>query len=265
MRIFVCFLCFLSADILSAQSITLEGQVIADSDVENINVMNVTSKVNTITDVKGRFRITAKLHDTIIFSSLIYKPMKILIDEQTLGNKSLVVHLINAVNELDEIVLGKILSGELGDDIENVEGKAPVNFFNLGIPGYTGKLATQSERRLSEASSFKPSGGSSGFGLGAAMQFTPIINAISGRTKMLKARVLHESKDDLLHRIKTTVAKEFFKFYTLDEARHIEFLYFCESDPTFMQRCNQKSDLEIFVYLKEKLEQYKKNLNEKPD
>ncbi|GAA4281384.1 hypothetical protein GCM10022260_18050 [Gaetbulibacter aestuarii] len=255
----------LSAGIISAQSVTLDGQVIADSDVENINVMNITSKVNTITDVQGRFRITAKLHDTIIFSSLIYNPMQIQIDQQTLLGKTLVVHLTNAVNELDEIVLGKILSGHLGDDINNVEGNTPVNFYDVGIPGYTGKLASQSERRLSEASSFKPSGGSSGFGLGAAMQFTPIINAISGRTKMLKGRVLHEAKDDLLHRIKTTIAQDFFKFFPLKKDVQTDFLYFCEADPTFMPRCNQKSDFEIFEFLREKLEQYKKNLNEKFD
>ena len=175
-----------------------------------------------------------------------------------LTSKVCEVQLIDAVNKLDEVVLGKILSGKLGDDIKQIGGKEPINFYDVGIPGYTGKIATQSERRLSEASNLKASGSSNSFGLGAAMQFTPIINAISGRTKMLKARVLHEAKDDLLHRIKTTLALDFFKFFPLKENLRTEFLYFCESDPKFMERCNQKSDIEIFEFLKEKLVQYKR-------
>lgn len=248
-----------------SQSVILQGQIKAGSDLENINVMNITGNTNTITDAQGRFSIQVRLHDTLVFSSLVYKPLQITVDIQMVTSKVCEVHLIDAVNELDEVVLGKILSGKLGDDIKQVEGKEPINFYDVGIPGYTGKIATQSERRLSEASSFKASGSSNGFGLGAAMQFTPIINAISGRTKMLKARVLHEAKDDLLHRIKTTLAPDFFKFFPLEEDLRTEFLYFCESDPKFMERCNQKNDIEIFEFLKEKLMQYKKNLSEKPD
>jgi len=250
---------------MCAQSVILEGQINADSDLENINVMNISGQVNTITDAQGRFRIIVQSRDTLVFSSLLYITHQRVVDLQTVKNRTIVVHLKAALNELEEVVLGKTLSGDLGKDIKHMEGKTPINFNDVGIPGYTGKIATQSERRLSEASSFKPSAGSSGFGVGASMQFTPLINAITGRTKMLKARVRHETKVDLLHRIKTTVAKDFFKYFTLNKALQTDFLYFCEADSTFMQRCNQKSDFEIFEFLKEKLEQYKRNLNEKSD
>ncbi|MFH4967801.1 carboxypeptidase-like regulatory domain-containing protein [Gaetbulibacter sp. M240] len=264
MKLFVFFCCLVSANVVRSQSVILQGRIKAGSDLENINVLNITGKVNTITDAQGRFSIQVQLYDTLVFSSLVYKPLQITVNNQMLTSKICEVQLVDAVNELNEVVLGKILSGKLGDDIKQVEGKEPINFYDVGIPGYTGKIATQSERRLSEASSFT-SGSSNGFGLGAAMQFTPIINAISGRTKMLKARVLHEAKDDLLHRIKTTLAPDFFKFFPLEMDLRTEFLYFCESDPKFMERCNQKNDIELLEFLKEKLVQYKKNLNEKPD
>ena len=231
----------------------LQGRIKAGSDVENINVMNITGKINTITDAQGRFSIKVRLHDTLVFSSLVYKPLQIAVDVQMVTSKVCEVQLIDAVNELDEVVLGKILSGKLGEDISQVEGKEPINFYDVGIPGYTGKIATQSERRLSEASNLRASGTSNGFGLGAAMQFTPIINAISGRTKMLKARVLHETKDDLLHHIKTTIAPDFFNFFPLEKDLQTEFLYFCEADSKFMERCSQKNEIEILEFLKEKL------------
>ena len=80
----------------------------------------------------------------------------VIINDAVIASKNIFVNLKEQVNELDEVLVGKILTGDLASDLKNVEGDPPINFYDVGIPGYTGKIATQSERRLSEAGEFKP-------------------------------------------------------------------------------------------------------------
>ena len=144
-------------------------------------------------------------------------------------------------------------------DIYNTEGEPPINFYDVGIPGYTGKIATQSERRLAEAGDFKPK---MLFGLFAGgLPLNPILNGISGRTKMLKELVKKERNADLLRKIKVDLSEDFFSVYKLEEGLRNDFYFFCEEDPDFNLRCQNKGPIEIFEYLKEKLVQYKENLN----
>ena len=82
---------------------------------------------------------------------------------------------------------------------------------------------------------------------------------------MLKERVAIERKADLLHKIKTTLSEDFFSIHKLAKSLYPDFFYFCEEDPDFELRCKNKTDIEIFEFLKEKLSQYKKNLNTTTD
>ena len=136
----------------------------------------------------------------------------------------------------------------------------PINFFDLGIPGYQGKPATQSERRLSEATGLSPKLEGSLGGAGGSVSINPILNAISGRTKMLKERVRLETNDELLRKIKVNLSEVFFSMNALDERLRVDFFYFCQEDLNFNKRCKGKRDLEILEFLKEKLIAYKANL-----
>ena len=93
----------------------------------------------------------------------------IVIDDEMLKNRTIEVNLEEQVNQLDEVTVGKILTGDLLSDINNTEGEPPINFFDVGIPGYTGKPATQSERRLAEASGFNAKAGGSLGGVGGSV------------------------------------------------------------------------------------------------
>lgn len=233
-----------------AQSIEISGVVHSDKDVENIHVINKTAQLFTVTNGVGEFNISASVNDTLIFTSIQHKIQTFIIDKNVIESKTCVIKLEELVNELDEVTVGKILTGNLNMDVNNTEGDPPINFYDVGIPGYKGKIATLSERRLHEATTG-----------GGFIPLNPILNAISGRTKMLKSQVKLEAKDNLLHKIKTTIADDFFIVYDLDETLRTDFFYFCEEDPNFNLRCKNKSDIEIFEFLKEKLFQYKENLN----
>jgi len=232
------------------------GKVTSKSDVENIHVINSTAQEFSVTDKNGEFKIPVKLRDTIVFSSIQYKLKEIIVTRQMIENKAVLVKLDEQINVLDEVVVGKILTGNLLNDINNMDGDGPINFYDVGIPGYTGKIATQTERRLSEASGFKPSLGSSGFGLGGSVGFTPIINAITGRTKKLKNRVKLEEKTVLMERIKRKLSKDFFASNPLEEDLRMDFFYFCSDDVNFLESCKNASDFKVLLFLRMKYKQY---------
>ncbi|WOD42357.1 hypothetical protein [Hwangdonia lutea] len=256
---YVSFLVLLFAfKMAESQSVEIYGKVESHAGFENIHVINKTAQVFTTTNKIGEFKITAKLNDTLVFSSIQHIPKYIVVSDQVVLNRALTVTLKEQINELGEVLVGKILSGDLLLDIEQIEGEPPINCYDVGIPGYTGKLATQSERRLHEAGEFKPK---MLLGLlGGGIPLNPILNGISGRTKELKNRVDIETKEALLENIKARLEKDFLNIYSLEADRVADFFYFCADDAHFIERCKNKTDIEILEFLKEKLKVYKTNL-----
>lgn len=244
-----------------AQSIEISGVIKNKTNSENIHIINKTAKLFTITDKKGQFTIIAKLNDTLSFSSIQHKDKAIIVSKAIIESKIITVVLEEQIEALDEVIVGKVLTGDLLSDIGNLEGDLPINFYDLGIPGYTGKIATQNERRLSEAGAgqlkwYAP--------LTGVIPLNPIINGITGRTKMLKEHVQHEKNETLLHKIKTNLSESLFVIDSLDVKYRTEFFYFCEADKSFYSKCSGKKDLEVLAFLKEKLKQYKANLKAFP-
>jgi len=253
----VLFLC-LFIKLTSAQSITLNGTVYGTADVEGIHVINKTLRKATTTDNNGAFSINAKLNDTLVFSGVQYKLESISVDKEMIETKLVKVFLLENINQLDEVVVGKVLTGDLLSDIENIDAKEPINFYDVGIPGYKGKPKTKNERLLHEAGEFKPimllgllAGG---------LPLNPIINGLSGRTKELKNRVKLEARDELMFRVKAKYSEDLFAENPLEEILHYEYFYFCSEDSNFMEKCSINNDLLVFEFLQQKLVDYKLNL-----
>lgn len=260
------FICVLSAQNVQSQMVEISGTVIGDDEIENIHVINKTAKIFAVTNNQGKFKIIAKLHDTLVFSAVQYKLQAVSITLDVIKSKAILVRLEENVNELDQVVIGKVLSGNLEKDIIDFDVERPIDFYDVGISGYTGKLKTKTERRLFEATT-----GANGrklkwySPLTGYIPLNPIINGLSGRTKMLKYHLKLEEKDEFLHRIRTKFSKDFFSSHPLDDDLKMDFFYFCVDDVNFLNRCKDKTDLEVFVYLQEKYEQYIANLNEHKD
>lgn len=244
-----------------SQTIEIEGVVIGNTDVENIHVINKTSNKFTTTNKLGAFTIEVKLQDTIVFSSVQYKLKAVAVIPKIISEKRMVVLLQENVNILDEVVVGKVLTGNLDSDIKNSDAKRPIDFYDVGIPGYTGKTKTQNERKLYEADHGKYVA----IGLGVGLNLNKILNAVTGRTKKLKERVRKNNNDELLRKIKEDITENFFIIYPLDESLRTDFFYFSSEDENFEARCKDKSDIEILEFLAEKIQAYKANLNSKDD
>lgn len=237
-----------------SQSVNIKGKIDSNVDVENIHVINKTAQEFAITNEKGEFEISASLNDIIVFSSIQQKSKSIIVDKNMVVFKAMRVILEEKINELDEVIIGKILTGNLMLDVQNVEGDAPINFFDVGIPGYTGKPATQSERRLHEATTG-----------GGFIPLNPILNAISGRTKQLKSQIKMEENEALMLSIKGRLAHDFFISNPLKEDIKMDFFYFCADDENFIKFCKQQTDFNILIFLRMKYRQYLENQNKSTD
>lgn len=241
--------------ISNAQSVEIKGKIIVDDDeIEGIHVINKTAGKFTITNSNGEFLIPARLNDTIIFSAIKYKPKEVVVNAGILKSKILNVFLTELVNQLDEVVIGKILTGNLMSDIENSDAKRDINFYDLGIQGYTGKPFTQSERRYNEATTG-----------GGIVPLNPILNYFSGRTKMLKNQIKLERLNECLERIKSNLSQTFFESNQLAQEYREEFFYFCLEDDDFSTICELKNDIRTLEFLGDKLVAYKFNIQTKRD
>ncbi|MEO8933098.1 MAG: hypothetical protein ABI295_02230 [Xanthomarina sp.] len=228
-----------------SQTVEITGRITTNLEAENIHVINKTAQVFTTTNAFGAFKISAKLDDTLQFSSIQHKLKEVVVDANMFIEKQPDVHLEEFTYALDEVVVGRMLTGDLFKDMGQVEGK-PITAMQLGIPSYQGKPKTQSERKLNEATTG-----------GGFIPLNPIFNAISGRIKELKNRVKIEKTNDLLNVVRKRLETILFSSETLPETSRSDFFYFCSEDSNFENLCKTNDYFEILEFLKEKLVQYK--------
>jgi hypothetical protein len=228
----------------SAQSIfsKLEGKVTnLDKGIADVHVMNTSSNRATITDAEGRFSISTKLNDTILFSAVQYKRMSLVISRAMLESRSIIVPLEEFINELDEVVVRPYnLSGDLNRDMNSLNKEKVYVASTLGLPNAYVKPITQAERKLNEATTG-----------GGLVPLNPIINAISGRTKYLKKVLASQEKYARTIRVREYYADSLFvKYLKIPENKIEDFMYFCEVDNAFSAVVDSHDKLKIWEYLK---------------
>ncbi|WP_299228627.1 carboxypeptidase-like regulatory domain-containing protein [uncultured Psychroserpens sp.] len=242
--------CLFKLSILVGQTTDISGKVIANSDVDRIHIINKTSNKFTTTDDNGVFTIPAALNDTILISAIQYKSLEIKVNQFMIQSQKMVVNLTEKINELDEVIVGKVLTGDLTSDVQNSDAKADINFYDVGIPGYTGKRKTQKERRLYDANHGKYV---YYYGLLASININKILNKISGRTKRLKNLVRLEQQDTCMQRVNSEFSDDLFGDLDLEDHLKTEFFYYASEDPKFLELCKLNSDIKLFEFLAQKL------------
>ncbi|WP_111707466.1 carboxypeptidase-like regulatory domain-containing protein [Lutibacter citreus] len=116
---------FLSSNAISQEvSIILKGEInnTQNNFISDVHIVNLTSKLGTISNDIGSFEILAKENDVLLFSSIEYKNIRIKVSKQQLLSKNLKIILDPLVNELDEVFLSG-LTGNLALDLI----KTPIN------------------------------------------------------------------------------------------------------------------------------------------
>lgn len=175
----IVLLCTFSVSYAQKEIITFNGIVRNDSIVlQDINIVNKTSKVGTSSNTKGEFIMYASFGDSIQFTSISYKTKTIAISLNHIKNKQIIVFLEPDLNELDEIAIEQKVRLDFGKvslpkgavfekdqlDLKSAPnarkltdptyGNSGLNFFAI-IGMLTDKIFEKSRERKKEAKKMK--------------------------------------------------------------------------------------------------------------
>ncbi len=139
-KIFVTGFILISINLFAQkEKVVLSGIVKNDSvPVENVHVINLSTRRGSLTNSKGEFRITAKLNDTLAFSDIQYKYKMVRVTEAHIKNLFISIKLDFNTNRLDEVVIfkNKQLTNPLG--LPNF-GKKPLDKIEREVNFYSQK------------------------------------------------------------------------------------------------------------------------------
>ncbi len=162
----------------------IHGTISCDGNaVQGIEILNLVSEKNTLSDANGDFYILAKAEDMLVFTSKNYEYKRKFLESSDIEKKTIKIVLVKKPEELKEVVINQKLDA-----------------VKLGILQKPAKEYTPAERRLKTATSLDPSF-SAGTMSGGAISLDPFLNWLSGRTKKLKAELSVERKEMLLAKV----------------------------------------------------------------
>ena len=126
---------------LSAQEpVLIDGFVQSDSmQLQDIHILNLSTRQGTISNLNGKFRITVSVNDTLIFSGIQFHTLGLIVDEKIVEERLLKIELKPKIEELTEIELkGHDLDGLFYIDTKRMRDSLPlvtdeaVDFSNQG-------------------------------------------------------------------------------------------------------------------------------------
>jgi hypothetical protein len=200
----------------------LHGKIsVASGIVEGVTIVNLVNEKSTISDSNGEFYILAKAEDLLVFSSVNLEYHRKIIEEEDLKADIIIIKMAAKITELKEVIVNK---------------HPEINAVSLGISPKGIKKYTPAERKLATASSMRLN----------PMGFDPLINAISGRTKMLKKELEVEKKERLLAIIDALYKEDYFSTVLKIPTDYIKgFQYYCIEDKIFAEVLKSKNKTKI--------------------
>jgi hypothetical protein len=209
-----------------AQRDTLIGRVkVSGSNAPDVFIINKNTGKEVKSGVAGLFEIPARNGDKLVVYSEHTIVREFFIGKESFAHMPYELEVDAKPYQLDEVV------------IDN-----KVNSKSLGLVPEGQKQYTVAERRLKTAGEFKPSllfflGG------GVAFPLDPIINAISGRTKMLKKELATERKEMGMESIGNVyTAEEMTTELGIPAEKVQAFIFFAVEDPELMRAIKNKNE-----------------------
>ena len=232
MKLFKSIIIFLFFAPTFAQTPTLtllKGKITSQiKELNDVYVANLRSESTTTTDKNGNFSMFVKVGDTLQFSGLQVVTKKVVITENDITKQLFVESLEAKVNPLDEVEIKQYKN---------------INAVSLGILQRPAKVYTPAERKLRTATAAYPTvvvGNYPGFSAG----LDPLINAITGRTAMLKKELKVERKEYLLQKIEYMFKEEYFIENLKIPKEYLRgFWYYAVEEPKLEEALNNKNKM----------------------
>ncbi|HLW63589.1 MAG TPA: hypothetical protein VKY33_09340 [Flavobacterium sp.] len=231
---FLTFMLIFVATTGFAQEKKVLGKVISKTrDLQGIHIKNINTDQSVLTEKGGYFSIEARPNDTLIFTAVHLVGREKVLTYADM-NKSLVfIPMEYYENVMDELVIYRQVTTE-----------------SLGLGG--ARKYTPAERRLHTATS-------SGGGI---IPVDALVNAISGRTKMLKKALELERENMLVQEVLNRFSEEYYiDRLNIPLQYHQAFGYFMAQDPLVLASYKNTEITELSFMYAEKATEFLEILN----
>lgn len=236
--------CSFAQDIVRTE---VTGKVIVDrNELEGITVYNSSSNEGTVTDKEGGFTLKVALNDQVQFAALQFQNFDVVITEEIISSKSLIVYLVEQVNKLDEVI---ILPHDLTGNI-NVDTKS-ITLVNPDLDALYFGLANLHRMEFFDGYSTKVD--NIALQSGTLMYQTDFVKVIGTIVKpFLKSK---SRKSESEFKPKQTILDLYPKVYlkdilSLPEKDIVEFIYFVEEQDFDFNLLNPQREMEFLKFLK---------------
>jgi len=249
MRHLLLLIAFLMVTVLgmSQEDTTVKGTVISNStsqSLENVNIVNLNLVKGTSTDEKGHFVMTARVNDTLHFSYLGYKSIKVKVTNDWLKFGDVKIELTELALALEEVVVNQLkLTGYLEVDIRQVPIKTNYRYSISGLSTAGYEAGNNSQRGVNKV-------------LGAIFNPADFLHSMFGK-KPKELRKLRQMKQD--DEIRNLLASRFDRemlmvLLQVDKVDLDEIVSQCNYSKDFIDTAN---DLQILDAISECYEEYK--------
>ena len=128
----ITLLLFTVSPLIAQENSTLQGTISATFLEEaSVHIINSTQGTGTVNSNSGSFKILVKENDELLFSSIQYKNITVVVSKEIMKNGFLEVALKEDVNVLAEVNISNInLTGNINADIKNIKvlDDLPLNY-----------------------------------------------------------------------------------------------------------------------------------------
>ena len=177
----------------------------------------------------GTFEIEAKENDTLLFSSVQYENMTVIITNKIYREKYLKVKLKKDINELPEVLISNIsLTGNLTTDLANIK---IFNQAEVGFPLRDYKKPTEMDRLYGSLSS---------------SPISLLINTFNGKIKRIKTARKLIKFDKIVDKGINSVSLSYFTTeLSVPEKEILNFVIYCAQNEDFRAIVAEEATIEI--------------------
>ncbi|MDG2396383.1 MAG: carboxypeptidase-like regulatory domain-containing protein [Flavobacteriaceae bacterium] len=240
---------FISSKILLSQQInynligTVENEI-TKKGMSGVHVINLSNINGVITNKSGVFEIKVSLNDTLYFSYLGYKPLKVPVTNDMMKYDNPKFQLTELAYALEEIIIKPYqLTGFLEIDVKNVPINPAGRYKIAGMP-YSGyEAGNRNESSISKA-------------IGSIFNPTNLLYNLFGKNpkqmrKLKKMREDDEIKNLLASKFNREIISQLLKINTFDIE---EILRNCNYSDSFIKNAN---DLQILEAISDCYQEYR--------
>ena len=247
-KIIIFITLFISTLTFSQQQIEIvKGNVQSETSksvLQNVHVLNLTKVKGTITSSEGEFEIQAKVNDTLYFSYIGYKPLKVVVTNDLIRFDNNTIELTELAFALEEIIIKPYqLTGYLEIDVKNAPVNTSTRYRIIGLPNLGYEAGRRSRSGISKV-------------IGAIFNPADFLNNLFKKktAKMDKLRLMREDSE-IKNLLSTKFDREVLvQLLGVDKIDIDEILRNCNFSDTFIEQAN---DLQIMEAINECYDEYK--------